>query len=110
MFSNLEWKVVNQDGEEVDDPVLELLDSPNVTQSGKEFIRQGKLQFELYQNQFIFGNKGGINSSLVLPDAMWNLPPEYVKMNLSGKIFRQTDINEIIEKYILELNKIKEKY
>ena len=98
MFSNMKLYKRNKSTKEIiPDPQLDLLlDNPNCTQSQNQFLKQYRMQLLCYGNQFIYKNK--VNSKSY-PVALWNLSPFYLQPVLTGKIFEQLTMGEIIERY-----------
>lgn len=99
MFSNM--AILKQDirtGEIVEDVELQkLIENPNITQSMNSWLRQYKLQEQIYGNQFIYKNKPSRLSKY--PTALWNVSARYVKPQLTGKLFDQTEMNGVISGY-----------
>lgn len=98
MFSNMELVLVNlKTGERIEDKDLsKLIQNPNPYQSLNDFLRQYKVQEQVYGNQFMYSNRA---SMIGYPVALHNISPRYIKPNLSGKIFDQTSIGDIILDY-----------
>ena len=87
-------------GEEIkDSEILKFLRHPNPLQTWEEFITQYSTFLSIYGNAFFYKLKGSKLS--MLPAALWNLPPQDMKVKTTGKIFNQTDIKKIIEYYEL---------
>lgn len=102
MFSNGCWKHYNANGEMIENSdVVSLLDNPNVLQSRNEFLFQFMVHRCLYGNDFIYQLKGF--EGFDIPDALWHLSPSRMKIERTGKIWQQTDINEIISEYRFDL-------
>ena len=98
MISNMEVKVLDEFGNEVQHPVLNLFAKPNPLQSTEKFISQYSTMLNIYANAFIYKNQGLPNS---LPLTMWNLPSGDMQVNNTGKLFNQLTIDGIIESYEL---------
>lgn len=101
------WKhyKVNKSGEAeeiVNSPLLKFLDNPNPLMSGNDFLRQWS------ENELVFGNNfmSKVYGTFLqdYPSALHNLPPHRVEIKTSGKIFRQTRIEDIILEYRLMLD------
>lgn len=86
--------------------VLTLLNKPNFLQSNKEFLQMLSINEDIYGNAFIFKNYPLASSKL--PYNLWVLPSSLVKVHKTGKLYRQTNISEVIEKY--EIQELKENY
>lgn len=98
MFSNMELVLVRlETGERVEDKELErLIQNPNPLQSLNDFLRQFKTQEQVYGNQFMYRNKP---SALGYAMALHNISPLYMQPDLSGKIFDQVVLSDIIKGY-----------
>lgn len=102
MFSNGIYKHyrVNRNGkvEEVNDSaILKVLEKPNVVQSRNEWMENRMINQSLYGNDYTFANYALPTSSV--PAALWNLIPNRMGIHRTGKIWRQVNISDIIEKY-----------
>lgn len=99
MFSNMEVKVVDKNGIELQNhPILDLFQRPNVLQSTEKFMSQYNTMMSIYANAFIYKNQGLPTS---VPSAMWVLPSGDIRVNNTGKLFRQISLDQIIENYEL---------
>ncbi len=100
MFSQGKIKHLDKKGEEIiDSPVLKLLNKPNPLQSGEGFLYEFYVNNAIYSSNFGYMNKGSRLKEL--PDLIWWLPPGRMKINLTGKMYRQTTLEGIIENYML---------
>ena len=100
MFSLMEIKHVDKNGEEIENsPVLKFLKKPNPLQTIEQYLYQYYVTNGIYNKTFQFKLKG--LSYDKLPTAMWILPSGAMKVNATGKIYRQSDIKEIINNYEL---------
>ena len=100
MFSNMKITHVDKNDKEIlNSPVLQLLNKPNPLQSIDAFIYDFYVYNAIYSENFGYKNYG--SSLAELPSVLWWLPPGWMKKNLSGKIYRQTKIEDIIENYTL---------
>ena len=78
-FSNGRFKVVDDNGTEYpNEPILQLLKSPNWFQAGKEFMKQTKIFHEVYGNEYLYGFFG-IGFKIEDSKAIFTLPPNLVK-------------------------------
>lgn len=83
--------------------IAALLDKPNPIQSWSEFLMLVDVYRQLYGEAFVYA---------VVPDgfsiqdasALWAINPKYVSIKLSGKMYLQSNADEIIEGYILSVN------
>lgn len=98
LFSQMEIKHVNKDGEEIENsPILKFLKQPNPLQSLEQYLYEFYILNGVYNKTFQHKIQG--LSFVKIPKALWLLPSGWMKINATGKIYRQTDINEIIESY-----------
>jgi len=88
--------------------VLTLLSKPNPLQTQAEFLTMYLTFKDIWANVLILKNKG--LPSMKIPNQLWNLPPALMRIDTTGKIFRQTTINEIIKGYILTINGVEVTY
>lgn len=81
MFATGILKVVNRKGKEiVDDPVAKMLKSPNWMQDGPEFMRQTRINRNIFGNEYIYKLRG-----VGLPvSRLFTLPPNMVKFQYTG--------------------------
>lgn len=98
MFSNMQLKIVDiKTGEEKPiDEIYRLLEHPNCSQSQNAWLNQFKSQEQIYGNQFMYFNKP---SKLVPPKAIWNISPRYMAPVMSGKVFDQMKMVDIITSF-----------
>ena len=101
------WKHVkiNSDGTEeqvVNSKVLPLLKNPNVLTSGQQFIKELEINRCVFGANYMYGLKGF--SSQEVPTAMWNILPQLMSVEVSGKYFMQTKLEEIISKFVYDRN------
>lgn len=110
MFSNMKiYEVDLNTGERVEDSdALRLLMNPNPLQSQEEFFNQVKLYESIYGNNFIYQNKPLQSSEL--PRTLMNLLPDDVKINTTGKLYDQTEIEGIISSYELNSGSVTRKF
>lgn len=104
MFSNMDIQLVKIDDEEeriLKHPILNLLKNPNVLQSTEAWLKQYSVMRDIYANNFIYKLQASTKSD---PKALWNLPSGQMKVVPTGKIFKQTKIEEIISEYRMSFN------
>jgi HK97 family phage portal protein len=106
MFANGKWEMYNEKGEEVEHPLVERLEKPNLFQSRNEFLAQWMIQRCLYGNVFMYMNQGSVLDDA--PQAIWNLSPSRIVVNRTGKIWKQIDIKDMISSYSFKLENGKE--
>lgn len=98
LFSLMEVKHVDKDGNEIENsPVLRFLRKPNPLQNLEQYLYQYYVLNGVYNKTFQHKIKG--LSYEKVPVAMWLLPSGSMKVNATGKIYRQTNIKEIISSY-----------
>lgn len=99
MFSNMELLLVDVKDKKVMEQspeLVTLLQTPNCYQSQNEFLRIYKTQEQVYGNQFMYRNKPSV---LGYATALHNISPLYMQPDLSGKIFDQVVLSDIIKGY-----------
>ena len=100
LFSNMEIRHKDKDGNIIENsPVMKLLYSPSPTKGLEDWLYEYYIMNGVYSNVFIYKNKGSKTNPL--PMFLWNLPSGFIKINLTGKLYRQIDIAGIIENYEL---------
>lgn len=103
MLANGVWKHYDKNGEVMEkSPFVHLLENPNPLQSRNEFLTQYYVQRALYGNVYIYQLMG--TSLQEVPSALWNLPPERMIINRTGKIWKQTEMDDIISGYQFRLD------
>ena len=97
------YKLVGDKKEEIkDSPTLDLLNNPNALQSRTEWMIEELIQTSIFGNSITYGLKGF--SGQDLPSALWNLPVENMKVNPTGKIYKQSKTKDIISSYQLVID------
>lgn len=100
MFSNMIIKHVDKNGVDIpNSDVLKLLNEPNPLQAIDQFVYDFYVYNAIYSENFGYKNYGSSLSEL--PSLLWWLPPGWMKKNLTGNIYRQSTIEEIIENFTL---------
>ena len=102
MLSCGEWKheKMNSKGiieEVIKSPFVNILENPNPLVNGNELIRLYDMNMILYGNNYEFVLKPFKNSS---PKILNILETNKIEAKITGKWYKQQDINEIIEYYI----------
>lgn len=101
MFSNGIYQELDAKGEIVENSeIVKRLLNPNVLLNGKSFMMESALHYLIFGNRITYTNYGSSLSEV--PTALWNLPPDRIKMILTGLIYEQVDIDDIIKEYYLE--------
>lgn len=109
MFSNMEIKLVDKNGAVQEDIELaRLLENPNCMQSQNEFLRQYKIQEQVYGNQFLYKNKP--SQLLKYPIALWPISPSYMTPVMSGVVFDQIKKEDVIKNYKYNDGKVRRLY
>lgn len=102
MFANANVVIKDSKGEVIDNQeeneFYKLLQSPNPLQSREDFLMQMFIYNALYGTAF--NNKLEVNETVY---GIYNLPSQYVQTVLTGKVFKQIDIEDIIKGYKLDL-------
>lgn len=113
MFSNMIIKQQSLKDNSITDitdvNLLKLLERPNPLQSQNEWLSNYRKQYLVYGNQFLYKN---ITTALSnYPTTLFNISPRYMSPYLSGKVFDQLKIEDIILYYeYAEANSQKKKY
>lgn len=112
MFANGEWKCVDVNDEEKeypDDPGLAILNNPNPLESREDFLFKASFFKSLLSSNFMYPVRGSV---LVLPKAIWHLPSDMMKIKMKNmnSFFDQTEISQVIDKFILCYNGMEKKY
>jgi phage portal protein BeeE len=98
MFSNAEVILVDDKGQRVDDEAFKnLMQSPNPTQKINEFLFNYKQHDSVYGNSFML--KVIASRLQDVPSNLWMISPAYIKPYLSGKVFQQTSMMDIVNYY-----------
>jgi len=100
-ISNGIWKYQNEKGENEDHSSLKLLNNPNPVQNGKELLKDFYVYKAVFGNDFIYklypdGRKPTFDNIKCL----YNIPAQEMSVKMTGKLFQQTELNEIIEGYL----------
>lgn len=101
MFANADVYVVNAEGERVENhPIETLLRNPNPLQTQEQYMYQWAIYEGIYSQCFEYKLKllAGFRPG---PKCLWNLPPSNMRVIPTGKVWEQTTIDGIIEKYVM---------
>jgi len=102
MYSNGIFKHYKMQGTKIveveNSPIVKMLESPNPLQGRNEWLKEELIHTSLFGNSFVFGLRG---FSTDIPKIMYNLPADRMEIIPTGKIYKQTKKEEIIDKYIL---------
>ncbi len=104
MFSNMQLYLIDiKSGKRLEDAELEkLLQNPNPLQAQNSWLCQFKEQEQVYGNQFMYKNCPSKLSTY--PVALWNISPALMQPEITGRIFDQTELSQIIEYYTYKIN------
>lgn len=104
-FSNGKYYVTDIDGNESPkhDDIRNLLKRPNLLQTGKQFSKQIEMSLKLFGYCPIFTLRA---TTKALPTQMWIIPPELFHLVSTGKLFKQKDLKEIIERAYIKWGNI----
>lgn len=97
MFAGMRIMLIGPDGQVVEDKnLIQLLDQPNPLQVQNDFLKEHMIQKCAYGTQLTVANRV---SMATYPITLFNISPRYLKPVLTGKLFDQTDLKGIIERY-----------
>lgn len=106
-FTNAKWKIVNEKG----DPATgklgilpKLMLRPNPAQTWNEFIAQAKVYEQTFGEVFILPVMPLFFNDKTSVKAVWVVPNWLITENVTGKIFNQTELDQIIESYVINFN------
>jgi len=102
LLASGKWKHYKRVGDKVeeilDSEIVNLLENPNPLMKGNDLIRQWN------ENKCVFGNNYEYVMrafSSALPSVLNNLPPAQIQIDVTGKVWKQTKIEDIIKQYRL---------
>lgn len=96
LVKGLDGKPVKQCVE--NSPFIERIENPNFLQDGNSYAVQSSVQMSVFGNNVQYIPKGPLTKQ---PKIMWNLPAEHVTMELTGKLYKQIRIEDVIAYYKL---------
>lgn len=100
LFQNGSWKLTKLNGDIIEDhQVLDLLKKPNAIMSKNDFLDIAYKHWALNGNFFCYKNYPLKTSEY--PAALMPLPYDLMKIERTGRYIKQTNIVNIITKYIL---------
>lgn len=104
-FSNAKFYVQDKDGNELKssnaEKVRQLLIKPNLLQSGKSFMKQVEVCLKAFGYCPVFTLRGMRTS---IPESMIVIPPELFHQKTTGKLWKQTELDEVISKTYIDWN------
>lgn len=101
-FGSMKVKLRKKDGADVEkNPILDLLNQPNVLQSFSEFARQFSIYRDTCGNAYIYTLFG---TAIEKTQALWNLSPygAEIEINKSNSLHTSTEYKQIIKAYKFE--------
>ena len=102
MYSNgvfKHYKTVGSKVVEVENSqILKVLENPNPLQSRNEWLMDELIQTSIFGSSFVYGLRPFKNS---LPNNFYNLPANRMIINPTGKIYKQSKIEDIIKNFEL---------
>jgi hypothetical protein len=110
MFSNGLWKCVSATDEEKEvpnDPFLKLLRKPNPLQKGNMWLYQASIYHDIYNTNIIYPLRATAASD---PICLWHLPNDAMEIQVSGKFYKQSKLEDIITQFILREGGREEKF
>lgn len=104
-FSNVKYYVQDKDGNEPTsanaEKIRNLLKKPNILQSGKSFTKQIEVCLKTFGYCPVFTLRAMKSS---IPESMVIIPPELFHQKTTGKIWKQTELSEVISKTYIDWN------
>lgn len=105
-MANGKWWITDKKDNDKSDKyknISKLLENPNPVQSFTEFIIQLDTYRQLYGEAFIIAN---VPVGLSIQDAtsLWVIKPSYIEIEKSNKLYLQSDLEDIVIKYYLDIN------
>jgi len=90
-------KNTKEDTELFNTPELNLLYNPNPLQSKDDFIKEFSVHRDIYGVAYNFGNFNVSRGLSGTPSFIWNMMPELISYETTGKLYKATDISEIFK-------------
>ena len=94
-----QWKVIGDDGEELEDPILDLLNNPNPVQSSSDFKQSIYIYKSVYGNAFVYKNAIYKGTKQEQTKQLWSMKPDHMEVVPTGKFYKQSKIEDIIKEY-----------
>ena len=100
MFSNMELKLVDKEGNVITDPIFDnFINNINIYQGLNSFLKTYIEQKDVYGNVFIYKNKP--SNIQTYPTSVNLISARYLKPVLTGKVFDQVSLESVIKNYEL---------
>tara|TARA_R110000744_G_scaffold61010_2_gene126284 strand:+ start:453 stop:1661 length:1209 start_codon:yes stop_codon:yes gene_type:complete len=96
------WKVLDIDGNEIEDPILDLLNNPNPLQSSADFKKSISINKSIYGNAFIYKNGVFQGTDMEAIKQLWIMNSNDMEVIPTGKYYRQNKISDIVARYVLD--------
>lgn len=80
----------------------ELLDKPNPLQSWSEFMSQLDVYRSLYGEVFVWAVVP-IGATTLEATALWVIKPDYIRIELTNKLYFQSEVEDIVKNYYLNV-------
>lgn len=91
--------------------IYHLLKSPNPMQSQWEWLKQKKIFMEVCGNSMLYANAPmGFKPSINNIKTLWNVWPQFMQFELTGKYFDATEKSDIIKKWKFEYGTYKKEF
>ena len=97
-----QWKVLDEDGNEMESSILDLLNKPNPLQSGADFKKSISINKSIYGNAFVYKNGVFQGTELESIKQLWVMSSNDMEVIPTGKYYRQNKVTDIISKYVLD--------
>lgn len=105
-MANCKWWIVDDKDNDVSDkyPALKvLMKQPNPLQSWSEFVMQMDVIRQLYGEVFVYSaTPTGFDKSE--SSALWVINPQYVDIELTGKLYSQSKLDDIVKGYFFNID------
>lgn len=108
---NGKWWIVDKKDNDVSTKyknISQLLKRPNPLQSWSSFILQVDVYRQLFGEVFILANTP-VGFSVQEASSLWAINPSYVDIDLSGKMYMQSNQDDIIVDYYINVNGVRTK-
>lgn len=109
-FKNGKWWILDKDGKEATgievEKIRQLLKRPNPLQTWNQFVTQAKIYEQACGEAFIITLfPVGYDKSKTL--TMWVVPNSIFHVKYSGKFYNQSELEDVITEYYIEINGVR---